>query len=446
MTDLLAIGASGLRAYRASLAAVGDNIANAQTQGYARRSVRLEEVAIGSASNVLYRNRARFDGVDVAATLRATDTWATADARLAGSAQSRASTVSYWMAATEAGLSDGEYGTGAALGRMFAAGDALAADPVSRAARSAFLASIDTAAQSIRINGAELSRVATGIGDAAQASVGALNSDLGALADLNLAIRRVPPGTTAHAELADQRDRLIDRISSASDVTVDVAADGSATLTRGSQILVANGQGAALALTIASDGRLSMSVTFASTTSPFVANSGSLGGLVRVAGTVADRRGALDSLAASLTTALNTWQANGRTPANVAGQPLLSLTGGAATMAMAISDPMLVAAADTSGVANGNALALSAVRTGSGSENQWATIVAAQAQATATARSDEARTSARRDTADAARDAVEGVDLDREAADLLRFQQAYEASARVIQMAKEAIDTILRLF
>jgi flagellar hook-associated protein FlgK len=29
---------------------------------------------------------------------------------------------------------------------------------------------------------------------------------------------------------------------------------------------------------------------------------------------------------------------------------------------------------------------------------------------------------------------------------LIRFQQAYEASARVIQMAKETIDTILRLF
>ena len=43
MTDLLNIGASGLRAYRASLAVTGDNIANAQTAGYARRSLRLSE-------------------------------------------------------------------------------------------------------------------------------------------------------------------------------------------------------------------------------------------------------------------------------------------------------------------------------------------------------------------------------------------------------------------
>lgn len=115
-------------------------------------------------------------------------------------------------------------------------------------------------------------------------------------------------------------------------------------------------------------------------------------------------------------------------------------------LALLASDPGQVAAADVSGAANGNALALSGVKSTSGVEPGWAALVSAQAQATAAARADASRTVARRDTADGARDAVEGVDLDREAADLVRFQQAYEASARVIQIAKETIDTILRLF
>jgi flagellar hook-associated protein 1 FlgK len=43
----------------------------------------------------------------------------------------------------------------------------------------------------------------------------------------------------------------------------------------------------------------------------------------------------------------------------------------------------------------------------------------------------------------AARDHVSGVDLDHETADLVRFQQAYEGSARVIQVARETFQSIL---
>ena len=43
------------------------------------------------------------------------------------------------------------------------------------------------------------------------------------------------------------------------------------------------------------------------------------------------------------------------------------------------------------------------------------------------------------------KDAKAGVNLDEEAADLLRFQQAYQASARVMRMANELFDSILRI-
>ena len=43
-----------------------------------------------------------------------------------------------------------------------------------------------------------------------------------------------------------------------------------------------------------------------------------------------------------------------------------------------------------------------------------------------------------------ARDKVSGVSLDREAADLIRFQQAYQACAKSIQVASELFDSILQ--
>jgi flagellar hook-associated protein 1 FlgK len=41
------------------------------------------------------------------------------------------------------------------------------------------------------------------------------------------------------------------------------------------------------------------------------------------------------------------------------------------------------------------------------------------------------------------RDALSGVDLDTEAVDLMRFQQAYAATSRVIQVARDTIQSII---
>jgi flagellar hook-associated protein 1 len=42
-----------------------------------------------------------------------------------------------------------------------------------------------------------------------------------------------------------------------------------------------------------------------------------------------------------------------------------------------------------------------------------------------------------------ARDAISGVNLDEEAANLMRFQQAYQAAAQLIRVASTMFDTLL---
>ena len=44
-----------------------------------------------------------------------------------------------------------------------------------------------------------------------------------------------------------------------------------------------------------------------------------------------------------------------------------------------------------------------------------------------------------------ARDTASGVNLDAEAADLIRFQQAYQAAAKTIQIASQLFDTIVQI-
>ncbi|MDP3439641.1 MAG: flagellar basal body rod C-terminal domain-containing protein, partial [Azonexus sp.] len=45
----------------------------------------------------------------------------------------------------------------------------------------------------------------------------------------------------------------------------------------------------------------------------------------------------------------------------------------------------------------------------------------------------------------AARDALSGVNLDEEAANMIRYQQAYQASAKILDIGSKLFDSILQL-
>lgn len=441
-SDLLGIGASGLRAYKTALGTVSDNIANAQTIGYARRSARMTEVSAGSGASTSYRNVDRFDGVEVQAIDRATDQFRVGEARLATSANGKAATMVRWMIVTENAVADGETGVGTAMGNLFAAGSAMSADPVARQPRTAFLGTIDEATRVIRTSAGDLQRAASGVAAEAEATAVNVNAALKTLADINLAIKHAGPGTATFVELSDQRDVLIDRISGDLNVDIVVASDGITKLSSNGQPLLSGGTAETLSTSVAPDGKISLLVNG----SALVPTGGSLAGLADAAAGIADRREALDEVASDFTIAINQWQASGRTVAGTGGPALLSINGGAITLTGLSTNPDDVAAASTGGIPNGNILDLPAIRSSSGVEAQWNDIVIAQAQAVRSSKTQLVGTAARLTTANGARDGVEGVDLDREAVDLLRYQQAYEGSARVVQMARDILNTIMGLF
>jgi len=50
-----------------------------------------------------------------------------------------------------------------------------------------------------------------------------------------------------------------------------------------------------------------------------------------------------------------------------------------------------------------------------------------------------------KDQAVQSRDKISGVNLDDEAAELIRFQQAYQASAKALQVSSQLFDAILQV-
>jgi flagellar hook-associated protein 1 len=442
MTDLLNIGASGLRAYSRALATVGDNIANAQTPGYARRSVQLRE-APAAGDIVLSRNSIRPGGVEVVGVRRAVDSWLVDDARIAGGDAERSAARLGWVEAAERALDDGPAGIGQSMTAIFNTADRLSADPANATLRSQFLQAVNDSAAAFRRTAGALESAAGGVAQSAGLAVDALNTDLAAIERVNDGLRRARAGSSNEATLLDERDRLIDGISSTLPVTASFDARGAVTLSvsDGGAPLVAGGSVAALSLSVAGDGRLGFTLSPGGVIAP---SSGTLAGLVQGADHIADQRGSLDSLAAQFANDLNGWNQNGRDANGNPGPVLLSGTS-AANLAAIARTPDAVAAADASS-ANGNALQLSSLRGPTGVEAGWAALVSAQAQQAASARAQDSAASARRDGAFAARDSVSEVDLDREAAELLRFQQAYEAAARTIQVARETMQTVLNIF
>lgn len=449
MSDLLNIGLSGVTAYRAAMTAVGDNVSNAETPGYARRSVRLEEAASGGSGAIGQGEGITFSGTKAAAVVRAWDEFKAADARLSASVAGRALVRQQWLTAVENVVGDGVAGIGGLVGKFFNAGVTLAANPDDPLSRASMLAALDEAVASVRAAGDGLARVAEGLGTAAQLETDALNADLAALADVNLAIRQTEPGRTSRASLADERDRLIDAIAGRIDVAAAIGDDGTAVLTlarHGAITLLDRGSRALVILAPAFDGRLTLQISANGVASPLAASGGSLAGLVDAAASTADKRVELDSMAADFTSRLNAWSAQGRDAAGNPGIPLLEMVAGAGSLRVLTSDPAAIAAASPGGAANGNLLDLAALRGADGLEARWAALVLSQAQSLAAARSEAAAASTHRDNAFAARDEVAGIDLDREAGDLLRFQQAYSASAKIIQAARETLQSILDLF
>ena len=443
MSDLFSIGLSGIRAYQRALSTVSANISNAENPNYVRRDLRLSELSATASVNPYYTSQINFGGVDIDGVARASDPFLEANVRLTGASLYGAETRARWMGNVETSLNDTDHGVGAKLTKLFAMGEELAGAPFNNILRNQFISDLDAAVTAMNRTANELATLSGQIIGAAEQEVAVFNDALDNLAKTNLALRSTADGSTKQAALLDQRDTALAVITERMDVTISFADKGVANISYDGQSLVNVGQTNALSVSPGGDGSIGLVVGGAAVTAP---SRGSLAAMVLSAATNRDRRAELDNLAVLFAANVNGWQAAGETDGGAPGSPLLDATGGAAALVLVSTDPADLALAAPSGATNGNIMAFGALRGPAGSEQAWTNIISAQAITTASARNEEAAAMTQHQAAREARDSLSSVNLDREAADLLRFQDAYNASARVIQVARETMQSILAIF
>lgn len=442
-SNLFTIGTSGIRAARAALDVTAQNIANAGSEGYVRRSLRLSEIAPSGGVNRV--GDLTLSGVRIDGVARNADLFRQAEVRRTGSDLARADAELGGLENVEAALEHAHLYP--AVTAFETSLQRLAADPVNGPLRAAVIEDGRTLARSFNLASDALATVGEGLRFEAADGTNQVNLLAGELARVNLQLARSVPGTSDQAALLDKRDALLGGLAEQTGVSASFAADNTVTVRiggAGGPTLVQGGAANPFAMTSAADGTISFTLSG----NPVSFGSGKLAGQAQALVSQRDTLTALDTLAATLASTANAAQAGGVALDGSAGQPFFSGTT-AATLDLALTDGAGIATAPAGAgagsrdPANLDALraALSSAGVVDGADSLLFTASAAVAGRRVTAEAlDTIASAARISLAEQA-----GVDLDQEAVNLVRYQQAFQASGKAIQVATECFDSLLAM-
>lgn len=443
-TAIFTIGRSGLAAARRGLELTAQNVANATNANYSRRSLTQGELVLTGAIG----NNAQdsLGGVRPGVIVRAESALIQRQARDSSSALSAARSEFFALREAESALETS--GVFSGLVDFEAALTRLEGNPLEPALRLSALESARKMAGNFRIANGTLGNARNLVQAEASAEVLTVNELAGELAAINRDLVGAREGTSGRAALLDARDKALRGLAEEFAILPTINANGTADVTLAGTPALALVTGAAaqsVNVAFAADGTASFAVGAAGFVPAGGAMAGRASALVQIAGIQTD----LDALAVSAISIANTAQAAGAAADGSSGQPLFTGTG-AGNIAVVL------------GSANGLATAPAGAPAGSRDTGNLAALLAALGAETGpTAGADtlllglsskvsalDTRTQGLvvvSSSAEAELLSATGVDLDDEAANLVRLQQVFEANSRVIQVAADIFDTLLAL-
>lgn len=465
----LHIARSGLLAQQRALDVTSGNVANVNTPGYARRRVVLtpsvpEHGHFGTgvrADRVMSFRLQYLDGL-----LR--------DA-ISRHARSQTDTVLFQQLSALLEEPHSDTGLNALLGRFFDALQQLVLRPEDIALRELFLQRAQELATTFQRLGDELQKLRVGLLQQLQQRVEQLNPLLHRLAELNRQRALAPEGSEQALALADEQARLLEELAVAVPVTVTQDSHGMLLISLAGHVVVQGDTAFQLQVQTLRQGssdeeRTVLHLVRASgeVVTELSPTGGELGSLLWHLNVMLDpeEQSGEFSLPRELNRFVARWveQVNGilaqgyglddaagpppgrrlfegstmqtlRLSADIAGNPrALPLSDAPAQPGNSARAQRLLALAEERSFAQGMTpqgfIAAVRARLGelqaqAGSQAEWLQASLQQLEAQ--------------------RQAISGVNLDEEAANLIRYQKAYEASARVLTVAASLLDTLLRI-
>lgn len=449
----LNIALSSLYAQRRGLEVTGHNVANVNTDGYSRQRVGLEGVGGNTVPAIHSKWTGGGAGVGVTGTDRLRDHFLESRALGEHALDSGLRQSQQVMARVELAFAEpSPNGVQAQLSEFWAGWGDIANSPTDMAARSQLLERAETLATGFNRTRDDLDAVWDSSVEQLRVTVDEVNATAARIGELNGAIERATKGGLSPNDLADQRDQLVLQLAQSVGATarpgdagvVDVYVGGTALVrgTRAEQLQVSVPVGT----DVGSASTNPVQVQWAKDGYPAAVSGGRAGGLLLAVNLdLPDTRAGIDAVAEQLVTQVNAAHGDGYDLGGAPGGDLLSWDP-VLGMGVAISDPVLLAAASEPGgsLDGRNALALGELASAKdGADAAYRSfIVALGVETQAMNRRVDIQADIT-DQVDAVRDAESGVNLDEEMANMVAYQHAYSAAARHLTAVDEMLATLM---
>jgi flagellar hook-associated protein 1 FlgK len=457
-SGILGISLMGLTAAQSNLSTTSQNIANVNTDGYHRQATNLATATPITAGSTTLGN-----GVDVVGVGRAYSSFL--DNQVTSSQTQLSSYETYSQYATQLNsLTGGQNSTfSTSLANFFSSIQNVANDPTSTIARQDMLTSGNTLAGQFNNISSALGDIQQSVNQQIQSISTQVTYYAKSIATLNTQITSAQATNSTNAnDLLDKRDQLVAEMNKLVNVSVVNQPGSGYSLYIGNGLPIVQG-GVANGMTSLpnpSDPTQTIpALQIGSTSVPLDStqiSGGQLGGLLSFRSQMlSPSQTQLNNLASTLTTQINTQSALGYDLNGTQGTDFFTLSG--STLSVAISDPSKIAAAGegaSTGVSagrgdNSNALAMADLQTSKLMPNSstlqaaFNQLVGQNASLTNAATLNQQTYQALTTQATQAQQSFSGVNLDEEAANLIQYQQAYQAAAKAMQVASSLFSTIL---
>lgn len=442
------LASQALGADQGALNATANNIANQNTPGYTREQVILNEANSTVQGNITYGNGVVLQQIhsvrDQVLELRIAE-----ENQQQGSTQAQSSSLQQIQSL----FADPKTGIGADFTKFFSSISQLSTDPTSIPNRQSVLTAAQNLASDFHSTEQNLDSIQSGLNQSVTQSVTQINTLTQQIAQINVQVGDMQKLGQDTGSLGNQETQLIQQLSQLTNVNV-IQTENGVTLTTGSgSPLVVGDQSYALQTTNGPGGMTNISSQGQDITKTLT--GGQLGGTLQIRDTVIPGLlSQIDNLASQFATSLNAAQASGYDLNGNPGQALFTFTAGAGaagSLAVAITDPSLIAASsDGTTGSNGNLVNLLAVQSqtlpaGADPLDTYANLVSQTGNAAAQAEAGVTASTASLNQLNDQLGAISGVDLNEETTNLLNYQRAFQAAARVVSVVDTLTLSVLNM-
>ena len=459
---VLNMGSKALTVQQKGIYVTGNNIANVNTPGYSRQRLNLSSdvplntgigsVGTGVAANEIERVYDRFLGVQINNETQSLGQWEAY----------KDSVERVEMVFDESG----GYGLNQVMSEFWNSWQDLTNNPSGSIERTVLAAKSEMLTATLSQNYEDLQQIQRDIDSNIEGAVGEINRLSENLVDLNQKIIQSELGGHTANEYRDQRDLVLKELSELINISSFEDANGGTTVSVGSgQVLVEGTHTYSLSTQPDASGHRDITWIDSSGNSVIISDDiskGKLKGWLDARDVdINDSLNKLDTLAQDLMAAVNPLHANGYGLDNINGRDFFTIEATAAATAAGIQVNSLIAG-DTNRIAaaegadkpgdNRNAIAIAKLQdmpTMNGSTVTFGAYYdsmvsdAGLAVQQATSYYDHQSQMVRQ--VENYRESISGVSIDEETVNLIKYQNAYQAAAKLINTADEMMETILSM-